>query len=319
MKVLSLLIPLKYGNWNTEKFYKPTINEISAHFDQTDISGKIRSCLMEYSLHTEYSMDKRGFKCELLKNFPNLLASHHRGVPELWKDKHWAAEFASFVIQAVGKSKPPTMIEIHPPFRSYCSSIGSFMAIYQVFEDKILNYFPETKILLENRNGSSYQISDKENCRFLIRKIEELSELKSEILSLGSRLTIALDFPQLISAHSVKLNKPVNDLGTGEWGLRSSDLQYLFRKITEISSHIECLHLWSRKKLNNNRDKKSHHGNLDDWFNYDRPNHKHQIISNLFKALGDGKPRYFVPEVNSNQSDLEAIINDMIQAGFVFK
>ena len=49
--------------------------------------------------------------------------SEKEKIPQLWKNKAWAKEFASFIIELVGNSIPPEIIEIHPPFNDYCKEL----------------------------------------------------------------------------------------------------------------------------------------------------------------------------------------------------
>ena len=38
----------------------------------------------------------------------------------------------------------------------------------------------------------------------------------------------------------------------------------------------------------------------------------------VFSTFNDDIARYFVPEVNSGESDLHSIVNDLEQEGFIF-
>ena len=77
------------------------IEECAAHLDITSVDADLR-----YSLHTEYSYRKRKMDSALLTNFPALVGAHKDGVPQLWKDEQWAAEFAQFVFALAGDAIP---------------------------------------------------------------------------------------------------------------------------------------------------------------------------------------------------------------------
>jgi len=80
--------------------------ECAAHFDITSVKADLR-----YSLHTEYSYGKRKFDSELVNRFPSVVSAQKDGVPQLWKDESWAAEFAQFIFALAGD-------DLHYPDRS---------------------------------------------------------------------------------------------------------------------------------------------------------------------------------------------------------
>ena len=140
--------------------------ECAAHFDITSVKADLR-----YSLHTEYSYGKRKFDSELVNRFPSVVSAQKDGVPQLWKDEAWASEFAQFVFALAGDAVP-AVIEIHPPFGDYTDFDG-FIKSYKVFEDRILERFPEICLLIENRCGSVYK-----GGRFLVSKSQEVETVR---------------------------------------------------------------------------------------------------------------------------------------------
>ena len=68
--------------------------------------------------------------------------------------------------------------------------------------------------------------------------------------------------------------------------------------------------MWGRRKT-------AHNGTLDDLFGHN-PLAKETFFDGLHRLLEDGKPCYFLPEVNSSKEDLQAIVSDFHSAGFDF-
>ena len=61
----------------------------------------------------------------------------------------------------------------------------------------------------------------------------------------------------------------------------------------------------------------AHAGSLDTYFG-DVLDLKPVFLQGLHDLLDDNIPRYFVPEVNSNDDDLHSIVADLTQIGFTF-
>jgi hypothetical protein len=185
----------------------------------------------------------------------------------------------------------------------------------------ILNY-KNTKVLIENRYGSQYVGGD-----FLISNLDDLLRLTELIEKLGLKLRIALDLPQLFTAHKLEPGS-----------ITVKDLRVLFKKIKDIRDFIDAIHLWG-KCYGKNRRLSSHMGNLDSYFLGldcgDTKNAKESVplftervekilhvktefLILLRETFADKKERYFLPEVNSRDDDLKLIVNDLIEAGFEF-
>lgn len=58
---------------------------------------------------------KRKLNSPLLEKYQELKNSHKNNIPQLWKNKKWAIEFAYFIIDLIGDNEDPEIIEIHPP------------------------------------------------------------------------------------------------------------------------------------------------------------------------------------------------------------
>jgi len=291
---MPLLIPIKYGRREYPENIVLRIQEIAAHFDVKGIRPG-----MPYSLHTEYSYGKRKYSSEPVKNYSIIRESNLKSVPQLWRSGEWSREFSEFVISLVGEKRPPEIIEVHPPFVDYCDSIDQFLDLYGIFEKRIHQKFPDVKILIQNRYGTTYS-----GGRFLASTNEDFIELSKAIKRRKLRLGIVLDFPQLFSAHGIDTYK------TSEQEIRD-----LIKPVYEYRDMIEGMHIWG-KRLSDSGRPIAHVGNLDTYFNNERM--KRFFLRELYDLFDDGKPRFFVPEVNSGNNDVASIIKDFIEAGFEF-
>ncbi len=165
--------------------------EVAGHFDVKSINPSIG-----YSLHTEYSYGKRSFSNPGLAGLNAIKGANRNGVPQLWKSRKWAEEFAEFIIQVTDGLPSPKVIEIHPPFDDYINDTAEFVEIYSVFEEIIVNQYPTTDVYLENRCGSVYP-----GGRFVVSRFQQIVDLCEQIEKNNLRLRIALDIPQLYTAH----------------------------------------------------------------------------------------------------------------------
>ena len=293
---MSLLIPIQYHGKLYPDEIKPKIEEIAGHFDKVEIHPK-----KNYSLHTEYSVGKRELNSKLLENLPTIRNAQKKGVPQLWINNEWSNEFHSFILKLVSENNPPTIIEVHPPFNDYCNIVYDFINHYAAFELKVRESFPETDILIENRCGTIYT-----GGKFLFSTNEDLLVL-SEILDKNKmKLRIVLDIPQLFAAHRINLRK-----------ISEKEIEDALNPIELIKHNIKGIHLWGKRLSSNNR-WSAHIGDLNDYFN-GNIKLKNCFLNRLQEIFNDCKKRYFVPEVNSSNADLQSIIVDMLNVGFRFE
>lgn len=213
-------------------------------------------------------------------------------MPRLWFNRQWSIEFAEFIMKLVD-NKEPVVIEIHPPFNDY-STIDTFLDNYKEFEKIILNKWPGVEIVLENRSGTEYR-----GGRFLISRISDLKDFVNKINETSLRLNIALDIPQLFTAHG------------GPANFNTENIRNFLLDLNPIIHRVRSIHLWGKKG------KVPHVGDLNDYFNDDHSK-KTVFLSTLVELLGDGRPRYFVPEVNSKSEHLQSIVSDLEDAGINF-
>ena len=266
------------------------IEEIAAHLDVQNVSGRLG-----WSLHTEYSYGKRNLNSAVIQQFPELISANRDGVPQLWKNEKWAAEFAEFIIVLVGSAKEPRVIEIHPPFSDY-SNVHVFSDVYSVFEDAIKTRYPNTEILIENRCGSVYH-----GGRFVVSKIPDVVSLCDEIGKRNLKLRIAFDIPQIYTAHNAKAEK---------------EYLALLERAKDIRQLIGGVHLWGKRKSDSGR-KVSHCGDLTSFFEDEGV--KEAFLETFSCGFDDDIPRKMVLEVNSGNQDLRSIIQDLQGHNVVFK
>lgn len=290
------LIPIKYHNKKYPNSINPIICEIAGNFDSKRLY--INS---PYSLHTEYSYSKRNFNSELIDGLDELKNSHINNIPTLWKNEAWSYEFAEFIKRLIGNSIPPDIIEIHPPFKDYCSSFEEFWGRYIVFYKEIVKLYPNVKIVLENRFGTMYSKSP-----FLLSSCDDIIEFCQYLCQKNNELSLVIDYPQLFSAE--KSNLDCIDL--------HKILQFNENLKMYVSS-ISSIHLWGKKKSSKSGRWCAHAGNLNTFFNNDLEK-KDRFLKSLVQTFDDELERYFVPEVNSSEEHLKDIVNDLLNMDIKF-
>lgn len=277
-----------YGDSAYPQGIVPELSEIAGHLDKTNIVTP-----ESYSLHTEYSYGKRNLNSALIQSLPALRDGHKEGVPQLWKSEEWADQFADFVIALTHNHPSPIVVEIHPPFSDYCDMDQFFMR-YSVFEKKIHAVYQDTDIVIENRAGTVYH-----GGRFILGKADEIAEFCAKIEKKQIRLGVVLDFPQLLTAEHIDTNK-----------FNREKYKAAIDRILPYQEQIKGVHIWGKKKSDTGR-WVAHCGNLDTFF--DDEVDKKSFIDGIKTICSDSRARYFVPEVNSGEADLQAVINAIIQ------
>ena len=280
---------VKYHNQAYPADIPLRIAECSANFDISSVSSDL-----ELSLHTEYSYGKRKLDSALVTRFPAIVSAHRDGVPQLWKNEQWAREFAEFVF-GLAENRVPTVIEVHPPFADY-TNFDSFIQTYRVFEELVLERYPEVTLLIENRCGSVYH-----GGRFLVSKSQEVEELCNRIVQNNLRLKIAYDVPQIYTAHNVK--KPTK-------------YTELLEQAVAYREQIGGVHLWGKRKSETGR-KVAHCGDLNSYFENDSTV-KEAFLQAFYNTFDDGVVRKMVLEVNSGNDDLLSIVADLKRIGISF-
>lgn len=285
-------IPVQYHKCRYPKEINPKISEVAGHFDISKINAS-----GDYSLHTEYSFTSRKFESDVISKYKLICEANKKGIPMLWHSEEWALEFADFLRELTKDHIEPKVIEIHPPFSDY-SHIDSFIKIYGVFQNKIKIYFPNVKVLIENRSGTRYY-----GGKFILSNIEQLVELSSKIDQNNVDLRITLDIPQLFTTHQISKSK-------------IDPMEKLFKDIKSIRHNILGIHLWGKRESANGR-RVAHIGDLDSYFMGDI-DFKKKFLKSMHDSFNDEVYRYFVPEVNSGSEDLNSIVRDLISVGFKF-
>lgn len=284
------LIPITYHSKKYPKNVISNIDEIAGNFDKDIINPK-----REYSLHTEYSHMKRKLDNRLINKYPELKKSERENIPQLWKSKEWAREFANFIIELVGNNIPPKIIEIHPPFNDYCKNFSLFFDIYEEFEKIISAELPNTNIFIENRCGTFYK-----GGKFIISNGKSIIQFLQELEVRKLRLKLVLDYPQVFSAESIKMDD-----------IKLKKIIEFNNNIKPYISHIGGFHLWGKRKSQTGR-WTSHTGDLNTFFNNNNLL-KDEFISSVVNTFDDNDIRFFVPEVNSSEEDLQSIIFDLLK------
>lgn len=291
---LPILIPVEYNKKKYPGWISCDIAELPGHFgvEQLKIKGK-------FSLHTEYAYKKRSFDSDILLNLDQIKAAHKNNVPQLWKNRLWAQQFAEFIHNLI-QNNHPEIIEIHPPFEDYCETMTEFVETYSIFENLILSHYPNTKLLIENRSGTLYRGAD-----FLVSDCDDLIALLEVVDKKGLALRLVVDFLQLFTAAG---------------GIRNIDrlkLENIFNKLNDVRNQICGFHLWGKKVSKSGR-LISHAGDLNTSFEHAK-GLKQFFLKKLRVLFDDDKPRYFVPEVNSRTEDMISILNDLKDSGFEFQ
>jgi len=279
---------VKYHNQEYPPDIPLRIAECSANFDISSVVSELK-----LSLHTEYSYGKRKFDSALVMQFPAIVEAHRDSVPQLWKNKQWAVEFAQFVF-ALAKDRIPAVIEVHPPFADYCD-FDNFIEIYKVFEQLVVARYPSVQILIENRCGSIYY-----GGKFLISKNADVQELCNRIVKNNLRLRVAYDVPQIYTAHNVKHPRQFIDL---------------LKQAVPFREQIGGVHLWGKRKSETGR-KVAHCGDLNSYFEDEEV--KQLFLEEFRRTFDDGAVRKMVLEVNSGNEDLLSIVADLRNAGVSF-
>ena len=216
-------------------------------------------------------------------------------IPQLWKNKEWAREFANFIIELVGNNIPPKIIEIHPPFNDYCKNFSLFFDIYEEFEKIISAELPNTNIFIENRCGTFYK-----GGKFIISNGKSIIQFLQELEVRKLRLKLVLDYPQVFSAESIKMDD-----------IKLKKIIEFNNNIKPYISHIGGFHLWGKRKSQTGR-WTSHTGDLNTFFSNNNLL-KDEFISSVVNTFDDNDIRFFVPEVNSSEEDLQSIIFDLLK------
>lgn len=291
------VIPITYHSKKYPSNIYSYIDEVAGNFDKDKLDLNDN----EYSLHTEYSHMKRKLDNSLINKYEELKNSHKDFVPQLWKNKKWAEEFAYFIIDLVGENNPPKIIEIHPPFDDYCKTFDDFFEIYKIFEDIILSKIPDAQIFIENRCGTFYT-----GGKFLLSKVNSILEFLKELKNRKLRLKLVLDYPQVFSAELIKMDN-----------IKLEKIISFNNSIKEYIKYIGGFHIWGKRKKDASSRWTPHTGDLNTFFSYNN-DLKKEFLNSIYRTFEDNQERYFVPEVNSSEEDLQSIVYDLIEAGIEF-
>jgi hypothetical protein len=303
-------IPVKYSSKNYPSDIEPKIQEISAPFGTEKL--KITKNIPYLSLHTDpgfpWKKDKI-LSSKLLQKFPTIKSNFtNYNISKLWINKEWSKEFSGFLTkltEGIGHQKIK-VIEIHPPFDSYCDSLESFLDIYTVFEEEVLKEFPSAIINIENRCTPD---KTRKPGKFLISTNEDIIKLSDLILKKNLRLQLVIDVPHLLTAH-------YKDTLLSEVMIKKA-----LAPLKDIMDIVSSTHIWGfgPQYIPEGSDTKiigePHCGDLNTYFDNDQV--KACFLEEIKHLFGDGKARYFVPEVNKSIY-VESIVNDLRSVNIEF-
>jgi len=302
---MSKLIPVIYKNMNYPSYIKANIHEVSGNFYKEKLIVK-----SPYSLHTEPSSVPKAFNSKIVREFKHIKKAQIDNIAQLWHNKKWANEFFLYINWLIGSNIPPEVLEIHPPFNDYCGSFDQFMGIFKVFYKKFKRKYPTTTIVIENRFGTRYK-----DGRFILSTCSDILEF-CDIIKNNSdiNLKIVLDYPQIFSAETRIERKTVNWMGSNPLQLVEKIIKFNL-DIKKYKKLIGGFHIWGKLRSGNRWI--PHAGDLDTFFSNNKIL-KTKFLHSVYSTFNDSTARYFVPEVNSGESNLHSIVKDMKKAGFVF-
>lgn len=290
------LIPVKYHNKDYPDVVIPQLIEVAGNIDSEQLEVNV-----PYSLHTEYSYLKRTFASQLLDGLEELKKAQIDGIPQLWKNTAWSEEYAVFIERLIGTSLSPEVIEIHPPFKDYCMDFETFWERFTAFYRYIHNKFPAAKILIENRCGTMYSKSP-----FLLSSCSDMLKFCQFLSDKNSELGVIVDYPQLFSAEKIKMDN-----------VKIDKILAFNNSLKSYADIIGAIHLWGKRKSKKSDRWSPHSGDLNTFFSFDEDK-KSAFLESIKDTFYDEKERYFIPEVNTSEMDLQSIINDLIKYNFEF-
>jgi hypothetical protein len=304
-------IPVKYSSKNYPLDIKPKIQEISAPFVTENL--KIDKNIPYLSLHTDpgfpWKRDKI-LSSKLLAEFPTIKSNFtNYNISKLWINKAWSKEFSGFLTRLTEgiERQRIKVIEIHPPFDSYCDSLESFLDIYAVFEEEVLKEFPSTIINIENRCTPD---KSRKPGKFIISTSEDIINLSDLISKKNLKLQLVIDIPQLFTAHYK------------DEMLTEAMIRKALAPLKKIMNYVSSTHIWGsgapsmQVGSSTKRIGAPHSGDFNTYFDNDQTV-KDCFLQEIYKLFNDGKARYFVPEVNSTDK-VQSIVSDLRNVGIEF-
>ena len=307
-------IPVKCQDYKYPSDINPQIQERSANFFRNNIK---KTNLRYLSLHTDPPKSWSGIQrekilsSEFLKGFPsildNMLDSGNSCVSKLWcDDKGWSRDFAGFLVKLTEGIEPQRIkiIEIHPPFDTYCNSLETFIERYKTFEEEMSKNFPSAIICIENRYNSPRK---SKFGKFILSTNKDIIKLTKLISESHLKLKLVVDVPQLFSEHENNENKLISEEGM---------IEKVLTHMRDIRDFITSTHIWGKTDGIHNAD-------LNIYFSNNQ-RVKECFLREICKLFDDGKARYFLPEVLSPNAEMsveesiESIVNDLRKVGIKF-
>lgn len=302
-------------NYNYPSYIKPKIQERRANFFRTTIE---KTRLRYLSLHTDHPKVWSGkprekiLSSEFLKEFPailkNMFDSGHYCVSKLWcDDKEWIKDFSGFLVRLTEGIEPQRIkiIEIHPPFDTYCNSLETFIERYKTFEEEILKNFPSAIVCIENRYNNP---KTRKFGKFILSTNKDIIKLTKLISESHLKLKLVVDIPQLFSEHEQYENKLISEKGM---------IEKVLTPMMDVRDFIASTHIWGKTSDG------VHNADLNTYFSNNQ-RVKNCFLEEIRKLFDDGTVRYFLPEVLSSNDEMsveesiQSIVNDLRNTGIVF-
>jgi hypothetical protein len=308
-------IPVKCQDYKYPSDINPQIQERTANFFRTTIK---KADLRYFSLHTDPpkvwygKQSNKILSSAFLKEFPsildNMLDLGNSCVSKLWcDDKGWSKDFSSFLLRLTEGIEPQRIkiIEIHPPFDTYCNSLETFIERYKTFEEGMLKNFPSATICIENRYNNS---GKSKFGKFILSTNKDIIKLTKLISESHLKLRLVVDVPQLFSEHEQYENRLIAEEGM---------IEKVLTPLGDIRDFITSTHIWGKTPNG------VHNADLNTYFGHDE-NVKKYFLKEICKLFDDGKARYFLPEVLSPNAEMsveqsiESIVKDLMKVGIEF-
>jgi len=216
-------------------------------------------------------------------------------------------DFSSFLVRLTEgiEQQRIKIIEIHPPFDTYCNSLEIFIERYKTFEEEVSKNFPAAVICIENR----YNAPKKSKYgKFILSTNKDIIKLTKLISESHSKLKLVVDIPQLFSEHEKIENKLILEEGM---------IEKVLTPMRDIRDFIASTHIWG-KTIDG-----MHNADLNVYFSNNQ-GVKNCFLQEIHKLFDDGAARYFLPEVLSPNAEMsveksiESIVNDLKNAGIEF-
>lgn len=170
--------------------------------------------------------------------------------------------------------------------------LQDFFDMYNIFKEIINEKYPDTTILIENRNG------------FLLSKVQDFKDFSDYISNNNIDLGLIVDFPQLLNAEKARSDK--------------NELIRVLEEINYFKHNVKAFHIWGQNGTF------AHIGDLRDYFN------NTELETFFYEKIGEifadeQSDYFFIPEINcgygvkTKDECLLDIVTKLKNVGFSFR